>query len=182
MLPNHSPYHVAENFRVLEALYPGRIDCGIGRASGGDPFSRSLLSSNTGLGTNFDQRLSQLEQHFHDECERALAMPTVKTAPPIWLLSGGGHADSGLLAAEKGLGLALALFINPFATPEAVKQYRGRFKPSPEFSEPRVVVALNVVCAADESKVAGAKENIRSISLDARFRQVPVECSWTGYD
>jgi luciferase family oxidoreductase group 1 len=71
MLPNHSPYHVAENLRVLEALYPGRIDCGIGRASGGDSFSRSLLSSNTGPGTNFDQRLVQLERHFHDECARA---------------------------------------------------------------------------------------------------------------
>jgi hypothetical protein len=55
------------------------------------------------LGANFDQRLNQLERHFHDECERALAMPTVKAAPPIWLLSGGGHANSGMLAAEKGL-------------------------------------------------------------------------------
>jgi luciferase family oxidoreductase group 1 len=158
MLPTYSPYHVAENFRVLEALYPGRIDCGIGRASGGDSFSRSLLSSDTGLGTNFDQRLNQLKRHFHDECKRALAMPTVKTVPPIWLLSGGGHANSGILAAEKGLGLALALFINPFATPEAVKQYRDHFKPSSEFSEPRVVVALNVVCAADESKLQELKK------------------------
>jgi luciferase family oxidoreductase group 1 len=158
MLPNHSPYHVAENFRVLEALYPGRIDCGIGRASGGDSFSRSLLSSNTGPGTNFDQRLVQLERHFHDECARALAMPTVRTTPPIWLLSGGGHANSGILAAEKGLGLALALFINPFATPEAVKQYRGHFKPSSEFPKPGVVVALNVVCAADESKLQELKK------------------------
>jgi alkanesulfonate monooxygenase SsuD/methylene tetrahydromethanopterin reductase-like flavin-dependent oxidoreductase (luciferase family) len=58
-----------------------------------------------------------------------------------------------MLAAEKGSGLALALFINPFATPEAVKQYRVHFKPSPELSEPQVVVALNVVCAADESKL-----------------------------
>jgi alkanesulfonate monooxygenase SsuD/methylene tetrahydromethanopterin reductase-like flavin-dependent oxidoreductase (luciferase family) len=85
-------------------------------------------------------------------------MPTVKTVPPIWLLSGGGHANSGMLAAEKGLGLALALFINPFATPEAVEQYREHFKPSPEFPEPQVVVALNVVCAADESKLRELKK------------------------
>ena len=57
-----------------------------------------------------------------------------------------------------GLGLALALFINPFATPEAVKQYRDHFKPSSEFSEPRVVVALNVVSAADESKLQELKK------------------------
>ena len=101
MPPNHSPYHVAENFRVLEALYPGRIDCGIGRASGGDSFSRSLLSSNTGPGTNFDQRLNQIERYFHDEFQRALAMPTVKTAPPIWLLSGGGRPTAACSPRKK---------------------------------------------------------------------------------
>jgi luciferase family oxidoreductase group 1 len=158
MLPNHSAYHIAENFRTLEALYPGRVDCGIGRASGGDSFSRSLLTPTPDAWGDFDDQADQLAGYFHDACKRAFATPAVSSAPPIWLLSAGSNAASGKLAAEKGMGLAIALFINPDASPEAVRQYRKNFRPSKEFPEPKVMIAVNAVVAATPEKLQGQKK------------------------
>lgn len=157
MLPNHSAYRIAENFRMLEALYPGRVDCGLGRASGGDAYSRSLLNPHPAGPDGFAEQIDQLESFFHDECKRALATPNVTSAPPMWLLSAGGGPVSGLLAAEKGMGLAVALFINPDADVEAIRNYRARFTPSAELPEPRVIIALNAVVAATPEKVAELK-------------------------
>jgi luciferase family oxidoreductase group 1 len=158
MLPNHSAYRVAENFRTLEALYPGRVDCGIGRASGGDMVARSLLNPVPSTADDFVDQVERLDRFFHDECKRALAMPTVERVPPMWLLSAGGHPGSGALASEKGMGLAVALFINPEASAEAVKVYREQFKPSAEFPESKVVIALNVVCAETRGKLDELKK------------------------
>lgn len=156
MLPNHSAYKVAENFRVLEALFPGRVDCGIGRASGGDPYSTALLNPPEGI--DFSQQVSQLELFFHDDHQRIVATPKVSGVPPLWLLSAGSHPDSGRMAAEKGMGLAIALFINPDATREAVRQYRRNFRPSAEFPEPRVLIALNFVGAETSAKLEEMKK------------------------
>ena len=158
MLGNHSPYRIAENFRTLEALFPGRVDCGIGRASGGDAYSSSLLATRpAGLpsagGDAFVTEVDALDRFLHDECKRAKAMPAVQTVPPIWLLSGGGGPKSGTLAAEKGLGLAVALFINPHADPTSVSEYRRTFQPSKEFDKPRVILAVNCVCSPDPEKL-----------------------------
>jgi luciferase family oxidoreductase group 1 len=158
MLPNHSAYHIAENFRTLEALYPGRVDCGIGRASGGDSYSRSLLVPTPDAWGEFGDQADQLAGFFHDACKRAFATPTVTSAPPIWLLSAGSNASSGKLAADRGMGLAVALFINPDASAEAVGQYKQSFKPSKEFPEPRVMIALNLVLAADTGKLEELKK------------------------
>jgi luciferase family oxidoreductase group 1 len=156
MLPNHSALKVAEHFRVLEALFPGRVDCGIGRASGGDPYSSSLL--NPPKDVDFAEQVRQLDRFFHDAYPRVAAMPKVKGAPPLWLLSAGSHANSGQMAAENGMGLAVALFINPAATKEAVTAYRRNFKPSEEFPEPKVIIALNVVAADNTSKLKDMKK------------------------
>ncbi len=158
MLPNHSAYHIAENFRTLEALYPGRVDCGIGRASGGDSYSRSLLVPTPDAWGDFADQADHLAGFFHDTCKRAFAMPLIASAPPIWLLSAGSHAASGKLAAEKGMGLAVALFINPDASPEAVRYYKQNFKPSQEFPEPRVMIAVNAVVAATPEKLQAQKK------------------------
>jgi luciferase family oxidoreductase group 1 len=158
MLPNHSAYHIAENFRTLEALYPGRVDCGIGRASGGDSYSRSLLMPTPEAWGDFGDQADQLAAFLHDTCKRAFAMPAVASAPPIWLLSAGSNAASGKLAAEKGMGLAVALFINPDASAEAVRQYRRTFRPSQDFPEPRVMIALNAVVAGTPEKLQEQKK------------------------
>src|SRR5277367_2773016 len=158
MLPNHSAYHIAENFRTLEALYPGRVDCGIGRASGGDSYSRSLLVPTPDAWGDFGDQADQLAGFFHDTCKRAFAMPVVTSAPPIWLLSAGSNAASGNLAAEKGMGLAVALFINPDASAEAVRQYRKNFRPSKDVPEPKVMIAVNAVVAATPEKLKEQKK------------------------
>lgn len=158
MLPNHSAYHIAENFRTLEALYPGRVDCGIGRASGGDSYSRSLLVPTPDAWGDFSDQADQLAAFFHDACKRAFAAPAVASAPPIWLLSAGSSASSGRLAAERGMGLAVALFINPDASADVVAQYKKNFKPSKEFPEPRVLIAVNLVVAADSEKLQELKK------------------------
>lgn len=157
MLPNHSAYHIAENFRTLEALFPGRVDCGIGRASGGDAFSRSLLMPTPNAWGDFVDQADQLAGYFHDTCKRAFATPIVASAPPIWLLSAGNSPASGNLAAEKGMGLAVALFINPGASAEAVRNYRTNFKPSKEFPEPKVMIAVNAVIAATPERLQAQK-------------------------
>ncbi|HTB80232.1 MAG TPA: MsnO8 family LLM class oxidoreductase [Opitutaceae bacterium] len=158
MLPNHSAYHIAENFRTLEALYPGRMDCGIGRASGGDSYSRSLLVPSPDAWGDFTDQADQLAGYFHDACKRAFAMPLVASAPPIWLLSAGSNPASGKLAAEKGMGLAVALFINPDASAEAARQYKQHFRPSKEFPEPRVMIAVNAVVAPTAEKLQELKK------------------------
>jgi len=158
MLPNHSAYHIAENFRTLEALYPGRVDCGIGRASGGDSYSRSLLMPTPDAWGDFVDQADQLAGYFHDTCKRAFATPLIASAPPMWLLSAGSNAASGQLAAEKGMGLAVALFINPDASAEAVRQYKQNFKPSKEVPEPRVMIAVNAVVAATPEKLQEQKK------------------------
>jgi luciferase family oxidoreductase group 1 len=186
MLPNHSAYHVAENFRTLEALYPGRVDCGIGRASGGDMYARSLLNPAIGTADDFVGQVDQLDRYFHDECKRALAMPTVESVPPMWLLSAGSHSGSGALAAEKGMGLAVALFINPEASAEAVRAYREQFKPSAEFPDSMVVIALNVVCAETADKLAELKkasDYFRLMRDSGRYpRSVPSPATLAGID
>src|ERR1700722_7431536 len=158
MLPNHSAYHIAENLRTLEALYPGRVDCGIGRASGGDSYSRSLLMPTPDAWGDFPDQADQLAAYFHDTCKRAFAMPLIATAPPIWLLSAGSNAASGKLAAEKGMGLAVALFINPEASAEAVRHYKQSFRPSKDFPEPKVMIAVNAVVAATPEKLQEQKK------------------------
>ena len=157
MLPNHSAYHIAENFRTLEALYPGRVDCGIGRASGGDSFSRSLLMPTPNAWGDFVDQADQLAAYFHDTCKRAFATPSIASAPPMWLLSAGNSPTSGNLAAEKGMGLAVALFINPNASAEAVQQYQKNFRPSQEVPEPRVMIAVNAVTAATPERLQEQK-------------------------
>ena len=158
LLPNHNPYRVAEVFRTLEALYPGRVDCGLGRASGGNPFPSVPPVIPSRNGDTFPDQLEDLDRFFHDAYRRAMATPNVRSVPPIWLLSSGGHPRSGDVAAERGLGLALALFINPFASPEAVSEYRRRFMPSESFAKPAVLLALNLVCAQSPRKLAELKK------------------------
>ena len=155
MLPNHSALKVAENFRLLETMYPGRIDLGMGRAPGGDRISASLLNpSNNFSEESYLKQLEYLQAFFHDEAESPygplLAVPQSDTVPSPWILSSsGGSAD---IAAKFGMGLALARFINGFAGREIVESYLNAFQPSREMSHPHVILAISVLCAETEEK------------------------------
>lgn len=155
MLPNHSALKVAENFRLLEALYPGRIDLGMGRAPGGDRVTASLLNpSNTFSEADYLSQLNQLQAYFHDAAEtqygRVLAVPQSETVPAQWILSS-SSGGSGRIAAQYGMGLAVARFINGFAGPEIVQQYREHFRPAGG-SEPQALLAIGVLCAETEEQ------------------------------
>ncbi|MFL9484049.1 LLM class flavin-dependent oxidoreductase [Chitinophagaceae bacterium LWZ2-11] len=155
MLPNHSALKVAENFRMLETLFPGRIDLGMGRAPGGDRISASLLNpSNTFSEEDYLRQLEHLQAYFKDEAGTQygpiLAMPQAGSIPEQWILSSSGGSAS--IAAKFGLGLAVAKFINGFAGPEMVEQYRKKFQAPDETCKPHVLIAITVLCADTEEK------------------------------
>jgi luciferase family oxidoreductase group 1 len=170
LLPHYSPYKVAENFRVLEALYPGRIDLGIGRAPGGMPAaSRALRYGRLpDPGDNFPEVLRDLAGFLRDDLPgdhpfaALAATPQVATVPDIWLL---GSSDySGFRASELGAGFSFAHFINGDGGQEVVRRYRKEFRPGPLGGRPRVNVCVIVICAdSDEEAERLAKP------LDLRY-------------
>src|SRR6478609_7146268 len=155
MLPNHSALKVAENFRLLEALYPGRIDLGIGRAPGGDRITSELLNpSNTFSPAEYVQQVADLRHFLTDTASegtaygRVRAIPRINIVPEIWMLTSSG--ESAYLAAEFGVALSYAQFINPVGGREAVEIYRKRFKPSVHLAEPKVNAGVFVFCSDNE--------------------------------
>ena len=155
MLPNHSALKVAENFRLLETLFPGRIDLGMGRAPGGDRITASLLNpSNDFSEESYITQLDHLQRFFTDTAATnygsLLAVPQAVTIPDQWILSSSG--GSSRIAADLGMGLVVARFINGQASKEITDLYRKHFTPSEQFPEPRVMVAINVLCADTDQK------------------------------
>ncbi|MEX6686798.1 LLM class flavin-dependent oxidoreductase [Danxiaibacter flavus] len=155
MLPNHSALKVAENFRMLETLFPGRIDLGMGRAPGGDRVTTTLLNpSNDFKEESYLRQLEHLQAYFQDAAATSygpvLAVPVSDTIPDQWILSSTG--GSSHIAAQFGMGLAVARFINGFAQPDVADIYRRNFKPSLHMKEPQVLLAISVLCAENEAK------------------------------
>ena len=152
MLPNHAPLKVAETFRVLEALHPGRVDLGIGRAPGTDPVTaKALRRSPDGLGAeDFPQRFGELLAFAGDgfpedhPFRSVVAMPGDVGLPPIWLLGSSGY--SARAAGEMGLGYAFAAHFSPADPAPAMRAYRESFEPSEAFERPSAVLAVAVVC------------------------------------
>ena len=158
MLSHYSALKVAENFRMLETLYPGRIDLGIGRAPGSDPLTARALRHGPGaLGLeHFPAQVADVIAFLHDRLPaghpfaRVRAMPAGPTAPEIWLL--GSSGDSAAYAAHFGTAFSFAHFINDEGGAEIVRAYRERFEPSPTLALPRASAAVFVVCADTEAE------------------------------
>ena len=156
MLPNHSALKVAENFRMLETLFPGRIDRGMGRAPGSDQITASLLNpSNTFSEESYLRQLEHLQAYFTDKAETkfgpVLAVPQAPTIPLEWVLS--SSAESAAIAAKYGLGLAIARFINGFASPDIVETYCRQFEPSDHLTEPHELLSISVLCAEQRKRL-----------------------------
>ncbi|WP_079911189.1 LLM class flavin-dependent oxidoreductase [Paenibacillus sp. 32352] len=169
MLPHYSAFKVAENFRLLEALYPGRIDLGIGRAPGGMPLStRALQEGKTSALDLYPKQIEDLIDYLHDSLpdDHAYAglraTPIVDTAPELWLL--GSSGESARLAAQFGAGFAFAQFINGFGGDDEMRGYQRRFQPSVLGDKPKSLLAVFVICAETEE----AANEIAS-SLDLRL-------------
>jgi luciferase family oxidoreductase group 1 len=159
MLPNHSTLKVAENFRLLEALFPGRVDLGIGRAPGGDRLTASLLNpSNNFEPQDYINQIISLQAFLRDDStkgtvhEKVKAIPRIDTAPEIWMLTSSG--ESAYIAAHFGLALSFATFINPIGGEEAIESYFKMFKPSVPLASPRASAGIFLFCAETEEKVA----------------------------
>ena len=155
MLPNHSALKVAENFRMLETLFPGRIDLGMGRAPGTDRVTSSLLNPSNDFSEGSYLRQLEYLQHFLRDTagtERGFiyASPQSPTIPMQWILSSSGGSSN--IAARFGMGLAVAKFINGFVKPDVVETYRKNFRPSDQLSEPHAMLAVFVLCGETEEK------------------------------
>jgi len=181
MLPHYSALKVAENFRLLESLFPGRIDLGMGRAPGADRLTAHALNPhNTFSEQDFVEQLLDLQAYLRDERvpdtihEKVMAIPQAPTAPELWLLSSSGQ--SGLFAAHLGMAFSFAQFINGNGGPQAVRTYRERFRPSAALLAPEANAAIFVLCADTEEK---AQELRAAMDLQllrfgrGQFRQFP---------
>ncbi|MBX6353187.1 MAG: LLM class flavin-dependent oxidoreductase [Thermoflavifilum sp.] len=168
MLPHYSAYKVAENFKVLEGLAPGRIDLGIGRAPGGMPQATWALQE--GKKINFDQYPQQVDDligYLYDDLPPGhrfaglRATPAIDTVPELWML--GSSDESALLAADRGAAFAFAQFINGDMETgvAAMHAYRRRFQPSRLHDAPKGLVAVFVVCAPTDEEAER-----RAASLD----------------
>jgi luciferase family oxidoreductase group 1 len=158
MLPNHAPLTVAERFHMLEALFPGRIDLGIGRAPGTDPITSLALRRRQDIRDDDDflerfQELMLLESHGFPEghpFRSVRAMPADVALPPIYLLGSSGY--SAELAAMIGAGFA---FAHHFATHDAVAAmttYRERFRPSVALDRPHAILGVAAVAADTDAE------------------------------
>ena len=156
MLPNHSPLRIAEAFRVLEALHPGRIDLGLGRAPGTDSVTAYALRRAVQAPDDFPNQLAELfafagDGFPDDHTFRSVhAEPADVDLPPVWIL---GSSEFGAqVAAAFGLGFAFARHLNPRGAADALALYRERFRPSPTVAEPRTILMVSAIAADTEQR------------------------------
>jgi luciferase family oxidoreductase group 1 len=181
MLPHYSPLKVAEAFSLLAGLYPGRIDLGLGRASGTDPLTTFALQRDRRQASpdDFAQQLAELLAHYdrdfpadHPFARLGAGLPGGDEQPEGWLL--GSSPQSAIWAGQLGLPYAFADFINPAGAPIAA-DYRERFAPSARRAAPYTSVAIWAVCAdTDEEARRLATSAAMSFTMLRRGRLIPV--------
>lgn len=160
LLSHYSPLKVAEVFRTLSALHPGRIDLGVGRTPGADPVTEAALQYLPGVpgDERYVDKVVDLLGFLHDGLEaghpfeRVRAMPDGVPAPAVWMLGSSSH--SGAVAAYLGQPFAFAHFITSSFGPQVVEAYRRGFEPSARHAGPEALVAVGVVCAETDAEAA----------------------------
>jgi luciferase family oxidoreductase group 1 len=171
LLPYYSAFRTAEAFRMLEALYPERIDLGLGRAPGGDMrTAQAVGGGRVPSAEDFPRQVWELVGHLDGTLpedhpyRRVRVQPEVATAPEVWLL---GSSDySGALAAQLGLAFAFAHFINPRGGDEVSQAYRNTFQPGRE-KTPRVIVCTFLICGEtdEEAERLAAPIDLRRLHM-----------------
>ncbi|MGF6356470.1 luciferase family oxidoreductase group 1 [Paenibacillus sp. 4624] len=154
LLPHYSPLKVAESFRLLASLYPGRIELGLGRAPGGGPHATMALSGNylqhvSDLPAKLASLTELLEDRFAYEDVMVTARPVPEIPLSLWML--GTNVKSAVYAAQFGMGYVFGQFMSDSDGVEAVRRYREEFVPSAGLKEPEVMVAVSAMCAATEN-------------------------------
>ena len=192
MLPNHAPLVVAENFGTLEALYPNRIDLGLGRAPGTDQQTmRALRRDNSSHGAdNFPRDVLELQRYLapREENQRVRAIPGEGTQVPIWLL--GSSLYSASLAAQLGLPFAFASHFAPDLLMQALELYRDNFEPSEQLDKPHAMIVANVFAADSDEEARRLFTSVEQAFVNLRRGapgQLPApletpERPWTAYE
>ena len=155
MLPNHSPFVIAEQFGTLDALYPDRIDLGLGRAPGARPdFAHAIRRDTHSAAERFPQDVAELQIYLNGQGEAAGArmIPSPGEAPGVemWIL--GSSLFGAHLAAQLGLPYSFAAHFAPQLLDEAVAAYRDNFQPSETLAAPRLMVAMAVIGADSDAE------------------------------
>lgn len=152
MLPNHSPLVIAEQFGTLEALFPGRIDLGLGRAPGTDQRTLRALRRSPASADTFPQDVVELQALLGPPVpgQAVVAVPGAGSNVPIWIL--GSSLFGAMLAAELGLPYAFASHFAPDMLLPALETYRSRFKPSAQLERPYAMVGVNIIAAPTDAE------------------------------
>ena len=165
MLPNHAPLVIAEQFGTLDALYPGRIDLGLGRAPGTDPVTTHALRRGGDRGADsFPDSVQELMSYFEpfDPQRRVQAVPGAGARPELWIL--GSSLYGAQLAGVLGLPYAFASHFAPALLLQAIEVYRRCFRPSPALDRPRVMIGVALVAADTD-----AEARLLATSLEQAF-------------
>jgi luciferase family oxidoreductase group 1 len=175
MLPHYSAYKVAEVFRTLEAMYPGRVDLGIGRAPGGGPVEALALKRErqTAMQDDFPDQVSELLAYFDHDFPKGhpfgslLVAPDGPVAPDVWML--GSSLWSSQAAAEFGLPYVYAHFFFGQGTRQAIKGYQEAFVPSRHRERPEAMVAIGVICAKTDEEAELLAASVRLLQRRIRM-------------
>jgi len=187
MLPNHSPLVIAEQFGTLEALHPGRIDLGLGRAPGTDQRTVLALRRDPAGADTFPQDVVELQDYLADPRpgQAVRATPGAGSRVPLWIL--GSSLYGAQLAAMLGLPYAFASHFMPDALLPALEIYRSRFQPTEQLQKPHAMVGANVIVGDDDETArrlfTSAQQSFTNI-LRGRRGQLPppvddIESYWT---
>ncbi len=168
MLPNHVPLVVAEQFGTLDALFPGRVDLGLGRAPGTDPLTaRALRRHLAGDAEGFPDDVVELLGYFHREPGAPVrAVPGEGAAVDVWIL--GSSLFGARLAAVLGLPFAFASHFAPAQLSRALEVYRGVFRPSERLAKPHAMLGVNVVAADTDAEAARLLTSLQQTFLSLR--------------
>jgi luciferase family oxidoreductase group 1 len=178
MLPHYSAMKVAEVFRTLHALYPGRIDLGIGRAPGGGPVEALALKRDrkTPMQDDFPEQMSELLAYFGEgfperhPFRSMRVMPEMPGSPDVWML--GSSMWSSAAAAQFGLPYAFAHFFSGGSTRDAIEAYRRGFMPSGREgarTEPEAMAAVGVICAETQEEAEYLAASVRVLQRRIRL-------------
>lgn len=182
MLGNHSPLKVAETFRLLSALFPGRVDLGVGRAAGTDKKTALALRRSPELlgDALFAEQLEELERWLSSEATPdapfgpVKAVPTGVPSPPVFVL--GSSEESAAYAGERGHGYAFAHHMNPEGAAAALTRYRESFVAGPSRREPHAIVSVAAVCATtdEEARTLASSSELQWLRFGQGFRDAPL--------
>ena len=190
MLPNHSPLVIAEQFGTLEALFPGRIDLGVGRAPGTDQRTWRALRRDPTSADTFPQDVRELQALLGPpQPDQAIqAVPGTGSNVPIWIL--GSSLFGSQLAAMLGLPYAFASHFAPNALMQALQVYRERFQPSAQRERPHAMVGVNVIAADTDEEArrlfTSAQQSFTNLFRGTRGKLLPpiddIEGYWTPHE